>query len=209
MFIACLVIANVTASKIVNVFGLEFPAGFLAYAITFLVTDIVSEVYGREVAKKIVIAGLLANILLILYIYFTISLPITSWQIDYQEIYTKVLGASPCIVVASIIAYLVSQFHDVYTFHKIKELTRSRYLWLRNNVSTIISQFIDTCIFITLAFHVLPLILYGYFIIPGHALLKVILSQYIMKVIVALCDTPFCYLLVNTLQKIKAINMKN
>ena len=104
------------------------------------------------------------------------------------------------------VAYLISQNHDVWAFHFWRRKTRGAHLWLRNNASTLVSQLIDTVVFITLAFYVLPLILQGNPIIPLESLLTLIAGQYVVKALIALSDTPFCYLGVFLLQKSLRIN---
>lgn len=105
--------------------------------------------------------------------------------IEMAEAFNKVFSLTPRIVIASMVAYLISQTHDVYAFHFWKEKTKGKYLWLRNNASTMVSQAIDTCTFITLAF-------YG--IVPNDVLLGMIVWQYLIKVTIALMDTPFMYI---------------
>jgi len=109
-----------------------------------------------------------------------------------SETFAQVLGLTPRIVIASMITYLISQHHDVWAFHFWKEKTRDKDLWLRNNASTIVSQFIDSVLFISLAF---------YNVFP---ILPLILGQFIIKIIIALLDTPFIYIsvwLINRIEK--------
>lgn len=197
LYCVFLVIANITANKIVDILGLKLPAGFLLYALTFLITDVISEVYGKEIAKKIVFLGLTTYPILYVYSYFVISLPGINELAKHVDV---VLSTTPCILIASITAFILSQVHDVYTFHKLKKLTNGKHLWLRNNVSTIISQLIDTITFITLGLYALPIVMINRPIIDLSTLPFIIASQYIWKVIVALLDTPFCYLFVNVLK---------
>lgn len=182
IFVGCLVTANFTAVKLCDIFGLIVPAAVIAYSLTFTVTDIISDVYGRKASSYAVWAGFTANIAMVILVLGGWMLPPLAAQ--FQQRY-EVLLSAPRIVMASMIAYLVSQNHDVIAFHFWKALTRGKHLWLRNNASTAISQLIDTCIFITLAF-------YGE--VPTNILLRMIVSQYIMKLIIAACDTPFVYI---------------
>jgi len=182
IFVGCLVSSNFIAVKLVRVGWLVFPAAVIAYSITFTVTDIISEVYGRRAAGYAVWAGFAANV-------FAVIMVIGGWLLpplapSFQAKYS-VLLSTPRIVAASMAAYLLSQNHDVIAFHFWKAFTRGRHLWLRNNASTAVSQLIDTCTFITLAF-------YG--VVPTAILLNMIASQYAVKLIIAACDTPFVYL---------------
>ena len=182
LFIGCLVSANFIAVKLCRVLGLVVPAGVIAYSVTFTVTDIISDVYGRKAASYAVWAGFVANLAMV-------SMVLGGWLLpplspEFQSKY-QVLLSTPRIVAASMVAYLLSQNHDVLAFHFWKALTRGKHLWLRNNASTAVSQLIDTCTFITLAF-------YG--TVPNDVLLNMILGQYLFKLLIAICDTPFVYL---------------
>ena len=184
IFISSIIVANLIAGvKLVNLLGFIVPAGFLAYAITFPITDIVDEVYGRRLATYFVWAGFIANIVALILIWAGLVMPPLSPEM--QQVYAKAFVPMTRIVFASMVAYLISQHHDVWAFIMWKKVTNGKHLWIRNNASTIISQGIDTVIFITLAF-------YG--VIPNNVLLTMISAQWIWKVIVALLDTPFVYL---------------
>ncbi len=198
IFIASLTSSNYLAAKIallgsINNIDLFVPAGVLAYAVTFTVTDVISEVYDKKAASTTVFIGFITQFFIIAYSFVAVLLPIAPFQEEYNIVFNRIFGVAPNIVIASLIAYLVSQNHDVWAFHWWKEKTHGRYLWLRNNASTIVSQFIDTLIFITLAFNVLPTITGGV-AVPWSTLPFIILGQYLVKVSIALFDTPFVYL---------------
>ncbi|WP_051273742.1 queuosine precursor transporter [Desulfotruncus alcoholivorax] len=186
VYITALMVANVASSKVITLFGLFVPAGFVAYSLTFLMTDAVSEIWGKDRAKKVVILGLYMNILMVALLQISIHLPAAPFWAN-QESYKLILNGSIRIVGASLSAYLVSQFTDVWAFLAIKKLTGGRYLWLRNNGSTYLSQAVDTMIFITLAF-------YG--LVPNIALINMIIAQYVVKVGITIINTPFFYALV-------------
>lgn len=183
-FVMSLLVSNVTASKIISIGNLIVPAAVVAYAITFLCTDVIGELYGKEEANKTVRLGFILQLFSIGLLYIAIKLPPAPFMIEYNEVFQQVLGQSLRVVIASLIAYTISQFNDVYIFHKLKDIHGSKHKWLRNNLSTITSQLIDTSIFITIAF-------YG--IVPN--LWALILGQFTIKVVLALLDTPFFYLL--------------
>ena len=190
-FTALIVIANVISSKIIFVgeigsVNLIGPAGVIVYASTFLITDIIGEIYGKEYSKKAVITGFFANIIAVIAILIAINwTPAPFLSNEFLNSFNKILGFAPRIVLASMIAYLISQTHDVYAFHFWKRKTKGRHLWLRNNASTIVSQAIDTAVFITIAF-------YG--LVANEVLLSMIFGQYVLKVFIALFDTPFIYI---------------
>jgi uncharacterized integral membrane protein (TIGR00697 family) len=188
VFVGCITISAVLASKIVIVLGLAVPAGVLAYSITFVVTDVVGEVWGRKRAANVVFGGFVALAFVLMLVRLSLWWPAAPFW-HQQEAYRAVLDSTSRIIVASFAAYLVSQYHDVWAFHFWKRLTKKRHLWLRNNLSTAASQFIDSTIFITLAF-------YG--ILPIWPL---IVGQWVIKLLIALLDTPLTYLLVGILRK--------
>lgn len=179
---AAVVTANVLASKIVQLLYWPVPAGVIVYSISFYLTDVLSEFYGKETARKAVWAGLLANLLYLFSVWVVVGWPAAEFW-PYQEAYSALMGLSLRVTMASQVAYLASQLHDVWAYDLWRRLTGGRYLFVRNNLSTLVSQFLDTVLFITLAF-------YGHF-----ALLPLIAGQYLVKVMVALLDTPFLYLL--------------
>ncbi len=194
IYAALTVIANIIAVKVITVgeipyFGMIVgPAGVIVYASTFLVTDILGEIYGKEYGKKAVITGLAANIVAIISILIALKwTPAPFVSQEFLKSFESVLGLAPRVVIASIIAYAISQTHDVYAFHFWKQKTNGRFLWFRNNASTMVSQLIDTVIFITIAF-------YGVF--EPNVILSLIVGQYILKLIIAAIDTPFMYIAV-------------
>lgn len=184
IFIMSLLVANVVAGKVVDIFSFTVPAAVVAYGITFLCTDIVGELWGKEQSNKLVKIGFVTQIFSLILILLAIKLPPAVFALEYSEKFNVVLGQSVRVVFASLTAYLVSQTNDVLIFHKLKEKTQGRYKWLRNNLSTGVSQLIDTSIFITIAF-------YG--VVPNLGWM--ILSQYFIKLCIALIDTPIFYIL--------------
>ena len=183
VFAASIVFANIAAGiKQTVFFGFIVPAGTIAYSITFPITDIVDEVYGKKKAVYIVWAGLAAEISMLILIGLEGILP--PLEPEMESLYIRVFSPQFRIVLASIIAYIISQHHDVWAFWKWREITHGKYLWIRNNASTMVSQLIDSATFTTIAF-------YG--VVDTSILLNMILSMWLFKVIVALLDTPFVY----------------
>jgi uncharacterized integral membrane protein (TIGR00697 family) len=180
IFVGGLVIAGVLASKIVNVAGLIVPAGVLAYSITFPITDVICEVWGKKRGKYVVFSGFITLLVVLGLIRLALIFPQAPFWTG-EEAFARILGSTSRIIIASFIAYLVSQYHDVWAFHFWRKVTKGKYLWLRNNASTFVSQFIDTVVFITIAF-------YG--VMPVFTLIK---GQYIIKLLIALLDTPIVY----------------
>ncbi|RQD65441.1 MAG: VUT family protein [Desulfonatronovibrio sp. MSAO_Bac4] len=183
LFSGSLVIASVISSKIITIGGVVLPAGILAYCITFVASDVISEVWGKEKAKQVVLGGFAALVVCLGLIHLALAWPgAVFW--DNNEAYASVLGAAPRIIIASLIAYLISQNHDVWAFHFWKRVFNGKHLWIRNNLSTASSQIIDSAIFITIAF-------YG--IMP---ILPLIIGQVMVKLIIAFMDTPVVYFVV-------------
>lgn len=211
-FIASLVLTNLIAGRF---FTLEIPflgiswalsSGIIAYPITFLVTDVISEVYGEKRAKTLVLAGFMVSLFTVLIILISIYLPI--WEnspVDGQS-YDTVFGLAPGIVFGSMIAYLTAQYVDVQLFEFWRKLTKGKHLWLRNNGSTIISQLIDTSLVVIIALIIYPKFTGVSEAITLQVAVQIIVGQYIFKACIALLDTPLIYLVVNQLNKYLAKN---
>jgi len=184
MFVLALGAANVIASKVVMIFGFAAPAGIIVYPVTFMVTDVVSEVYGKRSSQRVVWTGFAMMLLLLGITRIAILLPSAPFY-HQQSAFRQIFGASNRIIIASLIAYLASQTCDVALFHFWKKVTNSRHLWIRNNLSTMTSQLLDTILFIMVAF-------YG--IYSFSDCLRLIGGQYLFKFVFAILDTPFVYL---------------
>ena len=192
LFTGSLVISSVLAAKIVTVFGITVPAGVLGYCLTFICTDVISEVWGRERAGEVVLSGFVTLLACLGLIQAALWWPAASfWQ--GQEAFQQILGMTPRIILGSITAYLVGQYHDIWAFHFYKRLTRGRHLWLRNNLSTLTSQLLDSCIFISIAFA------------GKMPLLPLILGQWAVKVGIAGLDTIVVYALVWWIRRKRAV----
>ena len=190
-FIAMLVIANILSVKIVSLGSWVVDVGIIAYPITFLLSDTISEVFGKNTAKNVIRSAFLINLFVIFLVFIAVKIqPADIWS--GQAAFQEILGAAPRIMIASMIAYLVSQHHDIYVFHFWKKMTKGKHLWFRNNASTIVSQGIDSIIFVLIAF-------WG--IYENNVLLSMIMTNFILKVIFAISDTPLIYLLVGLIRK--------
>ena len=200
LFVTALVTAQVTASKLLAfelpvslpVAGgtLLLPGAALAYALTFFASDCYAELYGRRAAQVMVNVAFVMNFVLLALVWSTIYAPIAGISGVGQSEFANVLGSSTGVVAGSLLAYIVSQNWDVVVFHRIRDATGGQYLWLRNLGSTASSQLIDTVIFITVAF-----VVFG-----GMGLgtaVSLMVGQYLLKLTIAVVDTPFVYLVVS------------
>ncbi len=187
MFVSFLLLGNLLGSKLVEIFGILTSVGLLGYPPTFLITDIVEEVRGKEVTKIFVHAGFLALCIAMLFVFVSTGMP-PSPIYPHNEAYNYVFSNSLRIILASMIAFIISQYHDIWAFNFWKQKTNGKYLWLRNNLSTIVSQLLDSIVFIFIAFyHATPEL-------DVIAVFHMILPLWTLKVIFALLDTPFVYL---------------
>mgnify|MGYP001446535176 FL=1 len=190
IFIASLISCNLIFQKFFTwtPFGLytfELSVGILPYPITFLVTDLISELYGKKKADQVVISGLIASVFVMGVVLLANYVPNTSWSPVNDELFQKVFGLQGPAVFASMIAYLSAQFIDVRVFHFWKKLTKGKHLWLRNNGSTIVSQFVDTAAVLILLCSVGA--------IEWSRFLSLLENGFLFKITVALIDTPIIY----------------
>jgi queuosine precursor transporter len=193
LFITSLVTSNLIFQKFFSwsPFGLytfELSVGIIAYPITFLITDVISEIYGRKRANRVVLAGLFASAFALLIVIVSTEASATSWSPISNAEFKKVFGFTYIAVAASLAAYLLAQFIDVQLFHFWKKLTNGKHLWLRNNASTFTSQFVDTFVIISL--------LTVFEVIDEEFYFALILNGFLFKVLFALLDTPLAYLLI-------------
>lgn len=196
LFITSLVVSNLIFQKFfywypfdVEIFGsklFEISVGILPYPITFLITDLISEIYGKKRANQVVVTGIFASLFSLGIILVANSVPATSWSYVQDDMFSTVFGSTAIAVAASMMAYLFAQFVDIQVYHFWKRLTKGKHLWLRNNFSTWFSQFVDTCTILIL--------LCSFDIIAWEKFKGLLIAGFLFKVIIALLDTPFLYL---------------
>lgn len=192
IFLTSLTLGNVVGvTKFVDLGLFVIPAGLLAYPITFLATDIMSEIYGRRRAQRLVWTGFAMNFFMLGLMALGHHLPDASGVSGASSTFDTVYAFMKPNVVASMIAYLVAQSVDVQAFHFWKRLTKGRHLWLRNNASTIGSQLIDTVLILSILYATGGL---GAEVADVRALFGLMASSYLFKFCFALIDTPFFYL---------------
>ena len=195
IFIASLVTCNLIANKFVTV-NLGFKvfiisAGILPYPLTFLVTDLISEIYGQKKANLVVFSGFVASIFVLLFLWLGAQFNSIPNSIVDDFTYNAVFQNAWRLITASMVAYLFAQFIDVRVFHFWKKLTNGKHLWLRNNGSTIASQLIDTTLVISILF-------VGVW--DTNQILSAIIDGWIFKMLIALLDTPIIYVVIYLLK---------
>lgn len=183
-FITSLLISNIIAGKLINIAGLTMTAGVILFPITYIIGNIITEVYGFIKSRLIIWVGFACNIFMVFVFMLAIELPSPSYW-SHENSYELVLGTTPKIVIASLIAYLLGEFTNSVVLSKLKVITKGRWLWLRTICSSIAGEGLDTVIFITVVFHS---------IVPQNVLLQMIVFQYILKVSYQSIFTPVTYL---------------
>ena len=183
IIVISIIVCNIQVMKLVTLFGLPATLGNILYASIFFATDVLGEVYGKKEARRGVWLGFCA--LVITMVYMQIALRFAPAPEDFmQPALEKIFNFLPRIALASLVAYSFSQFHDVWAFQYWRKKTAGKHLWFRNNASTWTSQLIDTIVFCGIAFG-------GLF--STRVFLEIVLTTYLLKVVVAVIDTPFIY----------------
>lgn len=196
LFVGSMVLVNTVGSKITTLAGVRVSVGIFFMPLLFLITDIVGEVHGKERAKSFVRMSSAILVFMFLMIFLCIKLPANqTWGLQGE--YALIFGSSLRMTFASVIAFIVSQSLDITAFDFWKKQTKGKHLWLRNNLSTMFSQLIDSTFFMFLAFYKIS----PKFTVPF--ILGLILPYWIFKVVFALLDTPLCYLGVKWLKSEK------
>ena len=190
IFIASLVTCNLIFQKFFTWTALGIPnfalsVGIIAYPVTFIVTDLISELYGPRRANQVVLAGFFASVFTVILVYVAMAVPTADISPLDNDTFEKVFGLSGPAFFGSMLAYLTAQFIDIRIFHFWKRLTEGKYLWLRNNASTMCSQLVDTSVIL--------LILCSAGVIPWESFYSLLWMGWMFKVFVALIDTPIIY----------------
>lgn len=190
LFVTCLLISNIIAGKLIHIGGIVLPAAVMLFPLTYIFGDILTEVYGFRQARLVIWIGFIANLFMAAVFIITIALPHPAFWKN-QDAFQTVLGLTPRLVAASLVAYWVGEFSNAIVLSRVKLLTRGRWLWFRTIGSTVVGQGLDTMIFIAIAFSGM---------LPAAVLFKMMLAQYIWKVGYEIVLTPLTYLLVGWLK---------
>lgn len=214
LFVTSLVVAQLTAAKLLA-FSLPFsipvtgdslilPGAALAYTLTYFASDCYTELYGLRAAQKMVNVAFFMNFVVLALVWSTIAAP--ALEPEDAAKFAAVLSASSNIIAGSLVAYVVSQNWDVFVFDRIREATDGRYLWLRNVGSTATSQFIDTVLFVGIAFYVLPQLGVNAGLglpltaVGAPSVAALIVGQYLLKLLITILDVPFVYVVVGAIR---------
>lgn len=197
LFIASLITANIAAVKVLSVGGLIVPAGIIVFPISYIVGDVLTEVYGFRVARRVILLGFACNLLAVAGLIAGQILPAAPFW-DAQPAYERILGYTPRLLVASFAAYLIGEFANSMVLSRMKVATQGRWLWTRTIGSTIVGQGLDSLIFIILAF-------WG--TTPSDAILSAIITQWIFKSAYEGIATPITYLVINHVKRVEGVDV--
>jgi len=196
IFVTSLITANIAAVKLIDIFGLIVPAGIIIFPVSYIVGDILTEVYGYRQARRVIWLGFFCNLLSVLALVVGQVLPAAAFW-DGQEAYERILGFTPRLLLASFVAYLVGEFANSYVLSRMKVATKGRFLWIRTIASTFVGQGLDSLIFILIAFAGTT---------PTDALFTAILSQWLFKTAYEALATPVTYVVVNHIKKKEGVD---
>lgn len=196
LFLTCLITANIMAVKLIPIAGRTLPAAIIIFPISYIIGDVLTEVYGYKIARRVIWLGFLCNLIVVLAFWIGKLLPSAPvWE--GQEAYEVILGFTPRLLTGSFIAYLGGEFANSIILSRMKIKTKGRFLWSRTIGSTIVGQGIDSSLFILIAFTgVIPLSIIG----------NMILIHWLVKVSYEIVATPFTYLVVNYLKKKESLD---
>jgi len=204
LFVAVLITSNFIAAKLIAVGGLVLPAAVLVFPLAYIIGDVLTEVFGYGAARKAIWLGFACNLVVVGFTLASISLPpAPMWTLapfpdasSSQAAFAAVLGPAPRVVLASLLAYLVGEFLNAAVLAKLKIATGGRFLWVRTIASTLVGQFADSCVFITVAFAGA---------VPGDVLRGIVLVQWLVKVCFEAAATPVTYVVVGRLKRVVGV----
>ena len=196
VFVTCLITANIIAVKLVDILGFILPAAVLVFPISYITGDVLTEVYGYRQARRVIWLGFFCNALVVAAIWIGQALPAASFW-DGQSAYERILGCTPRLLLASLLAYLGGEFANSFVLAKMKIATRGRWLWTRTIGSTLVGQGLDSAVFMTLAFAGT---------IPTGAFAGAVVTQWLAKSAYEALATPFTYAVVNRLKRKEGVD---
>lgn len=196
LFVACLIAANIVAVKLILVFGLLLPAAVIVFPVSYILGDVLTEVYGYRQARRVIWLGFLCNLIVVAAILAAQALPAAPFW-DGQAAFERILGYTPRLLLASFLAYLFGEFANAFVLAKMKIATEGRWFGLRAVASTLVGQGLDSAVFITLAFAGT---------IPPAGLLAAVVTQWLVKSAYETAALPITYAVVGYLKRKEGID---
>ena len=197
LFVTTLITANITAVKLIGFFGLVLPAAVVIFPVSYILGDVLTEVYGYRAARRVIWLGFFCNLLAVAAIYLGGILPAAP-VFEAQAAYERILGYTPRLLAASFLAYLVGEFANAIVLARMKVATNGRFLWSRTIGSTLVGQGLDSVVFILLAFAGT---------IPASVMLAAVVTQWLVKSLYEALATPLTYLVVNRLKRAEGLDV--
>jgi queuosine precursor transporter len=196
VFVTCLITANITAVKLVGLFGFVLPAGVVVFPISYIAGDVLTEVYGFRQARRAIWLGFSCNLIAVIGIWVGGILPAAPvWE--GQQAYEQILGYTPRLLFASFLAYLVGEFANSMILSRMKIATNGRWLWSRTIGSTLVGQGLDSLVFVGVAF-------FG--TVPPAVIISGVIAQWVFKSLYEAAATPLTYLVVNHLKRVEGVD---
>ncbi len=196
IFVTTLLVSNIVASKIGTFGSLFMPVGVIIFPVSYLLADILTEVYGYSAMRRVIWIGFLCNLIAVVVYFVARSIPPAPFYMD-QAAYETVFGSTPRLLLSSFVAYLFGSFANAFIMAKLKVKTAGKFLWLRTMSSTIVGEGLDSIIFIAIAFA-------GVF--DSAQVMNLVLTQWIFKASFEIVITPLTYGIVNFLKKAEGID---
>ncbi len=197
LFVTCLLLSNIIAGKLISIWGIVLPGAVILFPLAYIIGDILTEVYGYSRTRMVIWTGFACNILMVGVFTLVMAIPAPGF-FEAEGAFAVVLGMTPRIVLASLLAYLVGEFSNAAVLSRMKILTRGKWLWTRTIGSTLIGEGLDTIIFITVCF-------LG--TVPHGVLMQMMLYQYIFKVSFEILATPLTYAVVGWLKRKEGVDI--
>jgi len=198
LFVTALVVSNIIAVKLAEVGGRVFDAGNILFPLAYVLGDVITEVYGFRVARRVILLGFVCNLLAVGAIQLALRLPAAGFWLENEEAYETILGTTWRIFVASLCAYLVGELTNSFVLSRMKVATRGRFLWSRTIGSSIVGQALDSTLFVTIAFAGT---------VPRADLLDTIVTTWAIKVVWEALATPITYVVANGLKRREGIDV--
>ena len=191
LFITSIITANIIAVKIVQVFSFRVPAGVIIFPISYIIGDVLTEVYGYKKARTAIWLGFFSNLLFVISVYIAGILPAAPFWTE-QRAFDAILGFTPRLLLASVTGYLIGSFSNSFVLSKLKLITRGSYLWIRTIGSTLVGEGVDSLFFITIAF---------YSSLEWSIISSMIIAQWVFKTLYETLVTPFTYVVIKYLKE--------